>query len=189
MGIFTELGMDTGFPPHEGDKHFQWKKYEARIRGKMAHSPFPYIIKEGKICRDLPNRIETWNWTIDHVYVTVRSPNLLAAAEARVAQYRWREGRYKQAVRLVEGYERRLQKKFYALCVDLGRLDIPHTIVTFPEWASDLELSYKKFGFLMDKHGITFEKYKRACEKLMDPEEVHKAMSYVPYAMLERNDP
>lgn len=193
MEILTGLGLDTGFKLEEGPA----TRMECRIRGRDAKPPFPYIIKEAKICRDLPERIKRWGWTIDHVYALSRTPMILASAEDRLSRVRCgvKPPKYTdiedrdtlvEVRRKVSTYNVRIEKKFLSLIAHLSSSDIPHTLISYPDYADDSEFCYKKLSFLMQKFNITYEQFKSVFDRLVNETLVEEAKNWKPWKFTDR---
>jgi hypothetical protein len=193
MELFTSLGMYTGFKPGDGPS----TRMEWPIRGVKLRHPIPHIIKEGKICRDLPDRIEALKLDVEHIYVTIRSPQpdytclpYLYAAEARSYNFnkKWRTEASKKSREerramkdSLDRYERRLSRKINRLFHHLGRMNIPHTIISYPDYADDPELAYTKLDFLMKKHDVSYEKFEKVFREVVDPKQVEMAKKHQPW--------
>ncbi len=73
--LLTALGYDTGYELdtiHEHMSPISNGGLEWYIRGRKAIDPSPYIIKNPSLCFDLQERIRRWNWSVEHVYVSLR---------------------------------------------------------------------------------------------------------------------
>ena len=198
MAIFTKLGMDTGYgfiPPSihvEGHKAFGGG-YEINMNGYIGVQNhlggFPYILKSSKICSQMMDRAERFDYKIDHVYCLFRDP-WRASVKERVTRYEhnaekgemvWqrlmslpnRRERLKRA-------DRRLQRRFLSLCLTVAKHDIPNTLLVYPHCMVDLPTTYKKLEFLMTKYSISYDRFKEACDELIDQDVLDIALRYVP---------
>ncbi len=197
MRIFTELGIDTGFPKGrtfddtDGDcgGHYEW-----RCRGSNAKTPFPYVIKEPQMCADIDLRIDALGLEVDHVYILLRRPGPQAAA---LEFMKSRTTRPKRAALRKHDPDswmlnknlngRDLEKVTEAIATRelqivnlVAELDVPHTLVSYPRFASDLDYSYSKFKFVLERYGISKKTFKKVCGKCIDSNIVEHAYSEMP---------
>ena len=78
----------------------------------------------------------------------------------------------------IAGREQKLQNNFLALCLNLAKVDIPHTMLAYPDYLTDLPLTYKKLKPLMDKYSVSYEQFKEVCDELVDDAILQGALSY-----------
>lgn len=192
MRIFTELGIDTGFDKGrtfdeaEGDcgGHYEWK-----CRGTRMEKPFPYVIKEPQMCSDIDLRIDALGLEVDHVYILLRRPGPKAAAlefmKSRTNRINIHDPDYYMSQKSLNG--RDLDKVTEAIATRelqlvnlVAELDVPHTLVSYPRFASDLEYSYSKFRFILEKYGISKESFKEACDECINTDIVEAAYNEMP---------
>lgn len=193
MAIFSKLGMDVGSEFHESGTVLHGKSvfggtFETRINGqrgqKCYDEGFPYIIKSGRLTWQLCNRIDTFDLEVDHVYAVIRGPSLWASVKDRVLRGNmtideWDENvKSPEFIDALESYYRDLERKTVRLCIDLSYLDVQCTFLSFPRFATDLPLTYKKLEFLMDKYDVSYDRFKEVCDELIDPEVVEWALQY-----------
>ncbi len=194
MSILTELGMDTGYKLGEGpdskldEDPIYGGQYEMRLYGRRAEAihktGFPYIMKSGKICDTLEKRIERFDLQVDYVYGLSRGPSCEASIKDRILRHQPKEHWEKVlnnpvAIDKAKKEVQKIEKAFTALCISLGRLDIPHTMLTYPDYARNLPLTYKKLQFLMDKYSISYDRFKEVCDTRIDPKQLDKAEAFI----------
>jgi hypothetical protein len=191
MAILTKLGMDTGIgfqlPANQlnGNSSFGGQ-YEVKIHGKEGlynSKNFPYIVKSSRVCQVLPERIERWNLKVDHVYALLRGPSFLASVKERSERNK-PEGYWEERLKepgFLEAWDtgaRRIERNFLMLCLNLARLDIPHTMIAYPDYLVDLPLTYKKLELLMNKYSISYERFKEVCDELVNKDVLDAALNF-----------
>jgi hypothetical protein len=183
MAILTKLGMDTGVEFQGPNNILRGKpsfggQYEVKIHGKQGQANskhFPYIIKSRRICWGLSERIDRWDLKVDYVYGLLRGPTFFDAVKER-AERNKPEGFWEKkmadpnSVEKINAELRRIEKNFLMLCLNLAKLDIPHTMLAYPDYAINLSLTYKKLNYLMTKYSISYEKFEQVCNELIDKE-------------------
>jgi REP element-mobilizing transposase RayT len=194
MQIFTELGIDTGFP-----KGRTFKKtngdcggcYEKKVRGSGVKRPLPYVIKEPQMCADIDLRIEALKLDVDHVYILLRRPGPQAAA-LEFMKSRKRGGSLSRHDPYKLWFERSLNGRDLESMTDaiatrelqvvnlVAELDVPHTLVSYPRFASDLDYAYSKFRFILEKHDISKKRFKKVCNVCINKDIVDAAYADMP---------
>jgi hypothetical protein len=171
MKLLSELGFDTGFDasepsvkPGSGD----YTGFEWRIRGRYAVDKQPAIIKNPNLCRDLLERVERWDWKIDHVYILMRDYD-------DVANHLWNrrhEGRAEDTEK-----EGKLKEYKEIAARDIGNLmyqlvseGIPHTFLLFPKIITDPKYLWLTCNLL---RGVPYETFEAAFNKVADVNLVH----------------
>jgi hypothetical protein len=194
MKILTELDIDTGFP--KGRKFEKTNgdcggHYEKKVRGSGVKRPLPYVIKEPQMCADIDLRIEALKLDVDMVYILLRRPGPQAAA-LEFMKSRTRGGSLSRHDPYKKWFERSLngrdlEKMTEAIATRelqivnlVAELDVPHTLVSYPRFASDLDYAYSKFGFILKKHGISKDKFKEVCDECINSDIVDAAYNDMP---------
>ncbi len=198
MCILTELGIHTGFPKLDNTwiRVKTTKKgqldlggnYEWPLRGNKIKLPLPYVVKEPQMCVDIDLRIEKFNKmniNIDHIYILLRRPGPIAPAlEFLNRQYKSGKDR--------DSFERGLSgkdltvlesafaKRILQITHFVAELDIPHTLVSYPKYADNYKYAYNKFRFILEKHNISFETYKKTADTCIDKSLVKQAYDTMP---------
>lgn len=196
MRIFTELGIDTGFPKGlKFDKHGGdcGGYYEKRLRGRGVKKPLPYVIKEPQMCADIDLRIEALDLTVDHVYIMLRRPGPQAAAlefmksrtrPPKAAARRGDPDNWIMAHALngrdLDAVTEAMATRELQLIHLVSELDVPHTLVSYPRFASDYKYSYSKFRFILEKHNISEAKFKKVCDQCINTDLVDVAYNEMP---------
>jgi len=180
MAILTKLGMDTGMEFENpinilrGSSSFGGQ-YEIKMSGKHSKA-FPYIIKSSRLCQSLLERIDRWDLQVDHVYGLLRGPSFFDSVKERFERNKvegaWEEKMTSNPlfINSVDRSARRLERSFLMLCLNLSKVDIPHTMLSYPNYAIDLPLTYKKLNCLMVKYSISYERFEQVCDELIDKE-------------------
>ena len=192
MWIFTELGINTGFPKGktfdetEGDcgGHYEW-----RCRGNKMRKPFPYVIKEPQMCADIDLRIQTLGLDVDHVYIMLRRPGPQAVALEfmRSRTHRIDVNDPNCYLLDISLNPRDLEKVTNAIATRelqvvnlVAELDIPHTLVSYPRFGRDIDYSYSKFRFILEKHGISKNKFEEVCNRCINSDIIDAAYNDMP---------
>lgn len=192
MWIFTELGIDTGFP--KGRTYNKTSGdcgglYEKKFRGSGIKLPLPYIIKEPQMCADIDLRIEALELEIDHVYILFRRPGPQAVALEFMKSRTNRVDLHDPDWYLLHKNlnPRDLEKVTDAIAIRelqivnlVAELDVPHTLVSYPRFASDLDYSYSKFRFILEKHDISKTTFEEVCNRCIKSEFVEAAYREMP---------
>jgi hypothetical protein len=189
MYILTELGIDTGFP--KGLDHSPYGilgndcggRYEMNLRGStIIKRPFPYVLKEPQMCSDIDLRIERLALDVDHIYIMLRRPGPIANALEFMRRGAREPKNFERSMSgadldmLTEAFMTRISQLTHLV----AEMDIPHTLVSYPKYASDHEYAYSKFSFLMGKYNISFNQYKEVAERCVDKKQIQHAYDVMP---------
>ena len=182
MYIFTELGINTGFPKGKFADDCGGH-YEKNLRGSHTiKRPFPYVLKEPAMCADIDLRIEALQLNVDHIYIMLRRPGPMAAALEFMRRGSKDRENFERTMdhegldKLTDGFTTRIIQLVHLV----AELDIPHTLVSYPRYASDHRYAYNKLRFIMEKHGISLEQYTKVAEKCIDKAQVKHAYDVMP---------
>lgn len=178
MKLLSELGFDTGFDAADasskrtyiGEK--PWHGFEWTIRGKYARKDkMPRIIKSPKICLDLLDRAEKWDWEIEHIYILLRDYK-------DIAKHRWE---YRHATKtggirdLPEEEHKQVNEEKAARWV--GEIvytavseGIPYTFLMFPRIVVDPEYLWSTCDLFKD---TPYRRFKAVFDKVADIRDVH----------------
>ncbi len=192
MWILTELGIDTGFP--KGRTYKKTKGdcgglYEWRCRGSNKKEPLPYVIKEPQMCADIDLRIKALDLKVDHVYMMLRRPGPQAAAlefmksrtrRVDVHDPDWYLLHESLNPRDLERVTDAIATRELQLVNLVAELDVPHTLVSYPRFARDLDYSYSKFKFILEKHDISKKKFEEVCSRCINSDIVDAAYNEMP---------
>jgi hypothetical protein len=183
MQMLTELGIDTGFPKGLTFKNNDaGGNYEKRLRGKGVSTPLPYVIKEPQMCADIDLRIKKLSLSVDHIYVLLRRPG----PESVALEFMRREARDKENFeegldgRDLAAVTRAITQREIQIVNHVAELQIPHTLVSYPRFASDLNYTFMKFWFLWEKFGILKADIKEVMDKVVDDKQVQHAYNIQP---------
>jgi hypothetical protein len=183
MQLLTELDIDTGFP-----KGLTFKdndaggNYEKKLRGKSMQFPLPYVIKEPQMCADIDLRIKKLALDVDHIYILLRRPG----PESVALEFMRREAEDKETFeesmsgRDLERVTRAIARRETQIVNLVAELQIPHTLVSYPRFASDLNYAFMKFWFLWDRFGITKDRLKEVMDQVVDTKLVQQAYASHP---------
>ena len=61
-------------------------------------------------------------------------------------------------------------KLFYKL----SRLDVPYTLVPFPQFTRDYDILYQKLNWLFEGYNIDRGTYNKVMDQVVDPKKIHK---------------
>ncbi len=178
MQISTELGIDTGFSKGLAFKgNDAGGSYEKSLRGSSIVKPIPYLIKEPQMCADIDLRIKRLNLDVEHIYILLRRPGPEACALEFMRRGTGHPESFEETLR---GTDLKRVEKGMALrecqIVNLvAEMDHPHTLVSYPRFADDLDYAFLKFKFMWDKHGITKDKLKAVMDTVVDKKLVKRA--------------
>jgi hypothetical protein len=191
MWIFTELGIDTGFPKDEikaeskeAGGHFEW-----RVRGRRMVQPFPYVIKEPQMCADIDLRIKTLNLDVDHVYVLLRRPGPQAAAlefmKSRIHRIDpddpdWWLQHEGLNVRDLDRVTEAIATRELQVVNLLAEMDVPHTLVSYPRFAADVDYAYSKVRFILERHNISKDRLQEAFDTCVNKDIIEAAYREMP---------
>jgi hypothetical protein len=178
MQIFTELGWDTGFPNGLSFKNNDaGGNYEWSTRGSRAKKPFPYIIKEPQMCADIDLRIERLGLEVDHIYILLRRPGPEAVALEFMRRGSADPDKFERGLNGddLERVSKAVALREIQVMNLVAEMDIPHTLVSYPRFASDLKYAYDKFSFLMNLHSTPYDRFVKVCDSIIDPEQVQAA--------------
>lgn len=192
MAILTRLGMDTGFE-FEGPrctlrgKPSFGERYEFKINGTRGQENydrgFPYIIKNSRLMEQLVTRINTFELEVDHVYGLFRGPSLMASVKERELRT-MDELEWDKLIKIptfmsrVELQCRALEHKVVQFCINLSCIDVQSTMLSYPEYAVNLPLTYKKLEFLMSRYAVSYERFKEVCDEVIDQDVVDMALEF-----------
>jgi hypothetical protein len=177
--LFTELGMDTGFPEIHSNV---WLNCNAGMELDIRKNDAPYIVKSPWICDYLDELLLGGKITIDHAIVPVR--DLFSAAESRRDVTSRTDPELFPADRIPGGLwhtsepidqESILTMQVYKLIYAIARHEIPTTFLFFPRLVNEPLYLYKHLNFLLA--GISYDTYYKAFAKISHPELIHK---YIP---------
>ena len=192
MWIFTELGIDTGFP-----KGRTYRKtngdcgglYEKKFRGTGVKKPLPYVIKEPQMCADIDLRIRALSIDVDHVYIMLRRPGPQAVAlefmksranKVDVNDPDWYLLHESLTTRDFDKVTAAIGTRELQVVNLVAELDVPHTLVSYPRFGRDLDYAYSKFRFILEKHNISKEKFKEVWERCVSPDIIDAAYAEMP---------
>ncbi len=178
MKVLTELGFDTGFPKGTPIHHTEGCRYEWPLRGSRIKHPIPYIIKEPQMCTDIDLRINKQGWQVEHIYILLREPGPRAAAAAFIEKGKSRGGAPSQ--HKLDKVERWFTKRTIQLVHAVAGMEIPHTMLSYPYWATNSIHLHGKLKFLMDKKNISSEQLKTVMKECVDPAELAYARKTMP---------
>lgn len=183
MQILTELGIDTGFPKGLTFKNNDaGGNYEKKLRGSSVKLPLPYVIKEPQMCADIDLRIKKMKLDVDHIYVLLRRPG----PEAVALEFMRRETKHKDTFeegldpRDLEKVTRAIAQRELQVVNLVAEIQSPHTLVSYPRFASDLNYAFSKFWFLWDRFGITKARLKEVMDQAVDTKLVQQAYDAQP---------
>jgi len=166
IGLLHRLGFDTGFDDDLVTKIVSGRgKGLEYIRGKSTRNPWlnekkknrdisPQVIKQpiqdhgddggtGIIC-DILDIVDENDWTVRHLFVTVRNLTSVVESIARRAK----TGDY--VMYKVKGDEAKRQREllaaegFYKLACKLAVREHPYTLIEFPKSVEDTEYCFRK---------------------------------------------
>jgi hypothetical protein len=158
MQLLTELGIDTGFPKGlTFENNDAGGNYEWQTRGNRAKIPFPYVIKEPQMCADIDLRIKKLGLSVDHIYILLRRPGPEAVALEFLRRGSSNPDTFEEGLRCsdLEKVTRGIARREVQVANLVAELQIPHTLVSYPRFASDFDYAFMKFWFLWDRFGIS----------------------------------
>jgi hypothetical protein len=171
--LLTCLGMDTGFSMEEVEHvaSLPGGGFEWLIRGKRAKPPFPYVIKNPKLGTDLADRIERWDWEIDHAYIMIRD------AEKATKSWYSSGNRSKRhwtnySEEILTAYHDSVWRDIGAALVNTEVLNIPYTVIQFPRYVQDVDYAYEKLHFLLHKYSIDYDQFKSVWTARVNKEKI-----------------
>lgn len=183
MQLFTELGIDTGFPKGLSfENNDAGGSYEKRLRGSGIKFPLPYVVKEPQMCSDIDLRIQRLNLDVDHIYIMLRRPGPEACALEFMRRGAPDKAKFEEQIngddlkRVTAG----MQLRECQIVNLVAEMDLPHTLVSYPRYADDLDYAFLKFKFMWDKHGITKARLKEVMDKIVDKKLVKHAYDVQP---------
>ena len=183
MQIFTEVGIDTVFDMGNMFKtNYCGGSYEKRLRGSGTKPPFPYVIKEPQMCVDIDLRIQRLKLDVDHIYILLRRPGPEACALEFMRRGAPDKGKFEEQINGVdlERVTKAMQLRECQVMNLVAEMDLPHTLVSYPRFADDLDYAFLKFKFMWDKHGITKARLKEVMGKIVDKKLVKHAYDSQP---------
>jgi hypothetical protein len=165
--LLTHMGADTGYSLAHVDSNLDKNVVEWTIRGQNARAErMPYVIKRPNLGTDLADRIQKWDWQIDHAYILVRNIDHIVDSRIRrtnrgAAQPDWDRTANRWSSNIG-----------YAL-VSVEELDIPYTVIKFPKYARDVDYAYNKLWYMTGKYNISYDKFCNIYTKCIDPTKIH----------------
>lgn len=180
MQIFTELGLPTGFDKGIKIDFHKGERYEWPCRGTRERTPFPYIIKEPKMCTDIDLRVDKKKWDVDHVYILLRQPGPIACALDFMARDKPKGWEHRLEVRDLDRAERGFMRRIMQVTHLVAHMDVPHTLVSYPRWAEDPIYFSSKFKFLLDKFSVSRKQVEQQLKVCVDQKEIERVKSDMP---------
>ncbi len=175
MKLLSELGFDTGFDAGDSSDMVGYKGetpyhgFEWEIRGKHARQDrMPCIIKSPKLCVDMLERAERWDWQIEHVYILLRKYE-------DVGSHYWRYG----GARHIKTDEEKFLKEYAEAAAqrvgnavqNVVTANIPYTFLMFPRIVAEPLYLWSHCPLLADN--ISYETFRDAFDKVADVDLVH----------------
>ena len=178
MQLCTELGIDTGF-----SKGLKFKNndaggnYEKSLRGSSIVKPIPYLIKEPQMCADIDLRIKRLRLDVHHIYILLRRPGPEACALEFMRRGSGNPHRFEETLRSedLKRVEKGMALRECQIVNLVAEMDYPHTLVSYPRFADDLDYTFLKVKFMWDKHGITKDQLEAVMDKVVDKKLVKRA--------------
>ncbi len=179
MKLLSEFGFDTGFDATDSSTVYSYKGergayhgFEWKIRGRHASKDrMPHIIKSPKICLDLLERANTWDWDIEHVYILLRDYK-------DVGNHKWHfrhptktggtrdlpEEKYKNV------YEEKAARWVGKITYTVVSESIPYTFLMFPRIVTDPEYLWSTCELFK---GMSYDRFKAGFDKIASVDDVH----------------
>jgi hypothetical protein len=168
MKLLTDLGFDTGWDNTEKAHNYEW-----HIRGnksKLGHQP--RIIKDGDLCNDLLERIRTWNWEVEHVYIILRDYN--DVANHKFYNRHDDEAGHARKEAWMNIYKTHTAARVGSLMWQLVDTDIPYSFLVFPRTVTDPEYLYNNCALLQE---VPYSVFKASFDRIADVSKVHWGLS------------
>lgn len=170
MQLFTELGLDTGFPDSTSGIH---PGCNAGMEWDIKQPNAPYVVKSPSLCEYLDEILETGDTVIDCAIIPIR--DLHASAESRRAVSRQRNKRGTPGGLLLTKNPRKqeavLARLMHLLVHALAKHDVPMIWLHFPRLTQDPDYLYGKIQSVLP--GKNRETFLRAFRAVSRPELVH----------------
>jgi hypothetical protein len=183
MQILTELDIDTGFPKGLTFKNNDaGGNYEKKLRGSGTKFPLPYVIKEPQMCADIDLRIKKLKLSVDHIYILLRRPGPEAVALEFMRRGSSNPETFEEGLRCkdLERTTRGIARRELQVVNLVAELQIPHTLVSYPRFASDINYAFMKFWFLWEKFDIKKKDLLHVMDKVVDQKLVTQAYTSQP---------
>jgi hypothetical protein len=141
------------------------------------------------MCADIDLRIDALDLEVDHVYMLLRRPGPQAAALEFMKSRTHRVSLHDPDQYLIHKRlnPRDLEKVTEAIATRelqlvniVAELDVPHTLVSYPRFARDLDYSYSKFRFILEKHNISKDTFREVCHRCINSDLVDAAYNEMP---------
>lgn len=156
--LLHNLGQETGYLDEEVNRDWGRKGagLEWPIRGVKSVYPMPYIIKSPALSLDIPERMERWNWIIDHAYILVRDVDKIV--NSRFERTRGRG--YTATLNELEEQKVNAFLKTGGALLNCLKLNISYTIIEHPKWTLNKEYCRSKLHWepTKEEFDIAFNK-------------------------------
>jgi hypothetical protein len=168
VDLLTELGFDTGYTPEQqGDPK---GSREWTIRGEHARKErMPYILKNPRLCLDLLERAERWDWNIRHVYLLLRDYECVANNKNTRRGSARSPGKTKEES--IEIYKTMASSFVGQAVLQVVKAELPYTFIMFPRSISDPKYLFEKLSFVLN--GMSYETFLVGFNQIADPSKVH----------------
>jgi hypothetical protein len=168
VDLLTELGFDTGYTSEQkGDPK---GSREWTIRGEHARKErIPSIIKNPRLCTDLLERAERWDWNVTHVYLSLRDYEAVANNKYKRRNPVRHPGKTKEDS--MELYKMTASSFVGHALLQIAEGELPHTLIVFPRSARDPEYLFEKLSFVLD--GMSYKTFLVGFNKIADPDKIH----------------
>ena len=171
--LFTHLGMKTGFDP---------KTCDSVINNRLGHAGLErsprdlakdnlHILKQPYFCGSIIPYSKKYN--IGHIILPIRQLKASAKSRERVYKTGSGAGSFWNA----KSYDEQVvhnAKLIYRFIYNMSQIDIPYTLLPFPQFAKDYNILYKKLRWLFDDYNISEQTYRETMDKVVDLKKIHK---------------
>lgn len=165
--LLTELGLDTGFPRDNWQRHVH-AHCAAGMEWDLADPAAPRVVKNPDLCERLGPLIASGRVAVERALVPVRDLDSAAASRVRIGV-----GVPGGLVGTDDPAQQRavLAGRFHQLVETLAAHGVPVTFLHFPRFATDAEYCFTQLGDVLD--GIGWLEFEAAFVRVSDPALIH----------------
>lgn len=168
--LLTELGLDTGYTPDTWHKDY-FEHCNAGLEHEIEDPQSPTIVKSPELSGRLPAILARGTVEISHALIPIRDLDAATRSRIRVGG----DGRTPGGLRDTRDPIRQkslLAENFHVLLHTLTTYEIPHTLLHFPRFATDVDYAFKKLSFLAPD--VSSEAFTGAFRRVARPELIHE---------------
>lgn len=168
--LLTELGLDTGYTPETWHKDY-FEHCHAGLEHEIEDPESPTIVKSPELSGRLPEILARGTVEISHALIPIRDLDAATRSRVRIGG----DGRTPGGLRDTRDPVRQkclLAENFHVLLHTLTSYELPHTLLHFPRFATDVDYAFKKLSFLAPD--VSAETFAAAFHRASRPELIHE---------------